>query len=226
MTVGVGPSLIGRIRGFRPTAWYRFGIGLTISAAGKVSRWDDFSGNKNPLLQTTGANQPSADGKGGITCDGIATFMQAQFTLGNGCTIGYLLNQVTWTSTEVIADGGTSGTGANGALIQTSASPQLNLSCGTSACAATGALVGKWATVIVVANGASSYLFTEQVAATAANAGSNGLGGVTLGASSDGSSSFGNAGFREVVVFNSVFDDTRIRTLRQYLQAQRDIFYN
>jgi len=191
-----------------------------------VSRWSDFSGNKNDLLQATGGSQPAADGKGGITCDGSATFMQSAFTLGNGCTIGYLLNQVAWTSGNVIADGATSGAGVNGALVQTTGTPQLNLNCGTSACATTGAAIGKWVTVIAVCNGASSYLFAEQVSATAANAGSAALGGITLGASSDGSTKFGNAGFREVVVFNSVFDDTRIRTLRQYLQAQRDIFYN
>lgn len=225
MTTGVGPSLIGRIRGFRPIAWYRFGVGLTI-AGGKVSRWSDFSGNKNDLLQATGAAQPVADGKGGITCDGAATFMAAAFTLANGCTIGYLLNQVAWTSTNIIADGGTSGTGSNGALVQTSASPQLNLNCGSAACAATGAAIGKWVTVISQPNSTKSLLFTEQVAATAADAGTNALGGITLGASSDGTTKFGNAGFREVVVFNSVLDDTRIRTLRQYLQAQRDIFYN
>lgn len=225
MTVGVAPSLIGRIRGFRPTAWYRFGVGLTV-AGGLVSRWDDFSGNKRPLLQATGANQPAADGKGGITCDGSATFMQAAFTLANGCTIGYLLNQVAWTSGNVIADGGTSGAGVNGALVQTSGSPQLNLNCGSAACPATGAVIGKWITVIAVCNTTSSFLFTEQVSATAGSAGSNALGGITLGASADGSTKFGNCGFREVVVFNSVFDDTRIRTLRQYLQAQRSTFYN
>lgn len=219
------PSLIGRIRGFRPTAWYRYGVGLTI-AGGKVSRWADFSGNKNDLLQATGSAQPAADGKGGITCDGAATFMQAAFTLGNGCTIGYLLNQVAWTSGNVIADGGTSGTGVNGALVQTTGTPQLNLNCGTAACPTTGAAIGKWVTAIVVANGTTSFLYVEEVADTSGNAGTNGLGGVTLGASSDGSTKFGNCSFREVVVFNSGFDDTRVRTLRQYLQAQRSIFYN
>lgn len=214
-------SLQGAMVAFRPTAWYRYGVGQTITA-GKVSQWNDYSGNRRNLLQATGAAQPVADGKGGITCDGVATFMQATFTLAQPYVIAALVNQVSWTSTNVIMDGVTNNTAA---IVQTTTTPQLNLNAGSSACAQTGATLGQWKSLIAVGNGANCALFAESLTGATGNAGTGGPGGITLGASGDGTTKFGNCGFREVIIFNYLLDDQKIRLVRKYLEAQRSIFY-
>lgn len=219
----VARSLQGAMVAYRPVAWYKFGVGLTI-AAGKVSAWADYSGNKHPLLQAVGAAQPLADGKGGITCDGIATFMQSAFTLNQPCTFALMLNQIAWTGSNVLMDG--AGTNNTGAIIQTTASPQINLSAGTSACAQTGATVGQWKSVISVCNGANSALYAESLTGATGNAGAGNPAGITIGAEGDGLTVFGNVGVREVLIFNSALNDQSIRLVRKYLEAQRGIFYN
>ncbi len=180
-------------------AWYQFNKGITVTGAG-VSRWYDQSGNGNHLLQGTDTNRPSKESDGSVLFDGVDNFLKADtFTFVQPETIYILVNQVSWTSTDVLYDGDA---GTGGQLIQRGSSPQLGLNAGTLLSGTNGPLIGTYGVMSVVLNGGSSRLQLNKDTALTGNAGSNDMDGFTLAARPTGPDRFGNIQVKEVILYS------------------------
>lgn len=208
-----GPSPRARIAALRPAAWYMFNQGITY-ASGKVSQWNDQTTNKRNLLQGTGSAQPVQQTDGSILCDGSATFLQtATFTLAQPTTIAMLWRQVTWNSGGVCVDGFTA---ASGQIVQTTGTPQINISAGSSTAANTGMAVNTYCATVQVMSGANSSLQVNRKNATTGNAGTTAMAGLTVGADGNGAN-FGNAQVKEIIVFPAALTREQIVQVIGYL---------
>ncbi len=213
--VGVTPKQ--RIIAMRPALWYQLGRG-TVLAAGStslVARWNDASGNNRPLLQATGAGQPALQTDGSVLFDGSASFMQtATFTLAQPTMLYMLFRQVTWTSGDILCDGFTI---TSGQFLQTNASPEIDISAGTTACANTGLAVNTYGIAMALFSGASSTSqINKKAPIAAANAGTTAMAGFTLGADANGAN-FGNIQVKEVLVFSAAHQQTQQLQVINYL---------
>lgn len=195
MTIA-GPSPRARVANLRPAAWYRFGVGIT-SSAGLVSAWADQTSNVRHLLQATGGNQPALQSDGSILFDGTASFMAAAFTLPQPLTIYLLFRQVTWTGSDVICDGVTSGSAQ---LLQTGATPAITLNGGSSVASNTGLAVNAYGIATAVFSGAASSLGINKKPLTTGNPGTTTTAGFTLGGDGVGANN-GNIQVKEVILF-------------------------
>lgn len=197
-------------------AWYRYRQGLT-NVSGKVSSWGDSSNNSRPLLQATAANRPTLLSDGTVLFDGTDDYLQATFTLAQPFTIYATLQQVTWTSGDIVFDGVTGTT----KLTQTASTPELTLDGGTALSASSTIPVApKWGVFAAVFNGTSGVYQAGGGAAAASvtgDAGAGTAGGFTLGASR-APGSYANIAVREVAIFSVAHDaPTRLQMLR-YMQ--------
>lgn len=185
---------------------------------GIVSRWNDFSGNNNHLIQATNSKRPGyrtsqVNGKPAIVFDGVDDVLQASFTLNQPATYLFIVNQITWTINKALMDGYS---GEQEVFQGSAATPQIALYAGTSAAVNTNLTVGTYALVIATFNGASSELQVNNTTATTGNAGAQNPGGLTLGGHYTGSSFCANAGFGECLVYNKVLSATEISKLKKY----------
>ena len=89
---------------------------------------------------------------------------------------------------------------AGGACQQTTASPRISISAGSSACEISTVAVGTKTVVCAVFNGASSRLVRNLDVATAGNAGTNNMGGFTLAAIGGGVAAWSNIQVHEIVI--------------------------
>lgn len=193
----VGPSPKVRVVNLRPAAWYQYGKGLTY-VAGKVSQWADQTANARHLVQATGSARPVQQTDGSILCDGSATFLQtATFTLIQPSTLYLLARQVTWNSGGVLCDGFTV---ASGQVVQTTTTPQINISAGSSVAANTGFAVNTYGILTAVFSGTVSTLGVNKLALTTGNAGTTAMAGLTIGADGNGAN-FGNIQVKEAILF-------------------------
>lgn len=198
MTIS-GPSPRARVATLRPAAWYQFGVGIT-SSASKVSQWSDQTSNVRHLLQATANNKPTLQSDGSILFDGSNFFLQtATFTLVQPSTLYMLWRQVTWNSGGVCCDGFTA---ASGQIVQTTGTPQINISAGSSTAANTGLAVNTYAATAAVFNGASSSLQVNKKPATTGSAGTTAMAGLTIGADGSGGNP-ANVQVKEVILFNA-----------------------
>ena len=184
------------ISALTPAAWYRNATGV-ISAGGFASEWGDYSGNSHPLLQTVGTNQP-AYSAGVFTGDGVDNFMQtAAFTLNQPAHIFAVARQDSWTDGDVLL----AGIGNDPRIYQVTATPNIAAYSGANVNANPDPVIGAWAIVAVLFNGASSSIKIDANAAVTGNPGATAPGGLTLfrlGASSVG---YGNWSVKEIVAF-------------------------
>lgn len=192
-------------------AWYRFNRGITNT--GNCSAWADFSGNQRPLLQATAANQPAIRPNGSIAFDGVASFMQATFTLIQPCTIYLLMAQPGWTSGKIMLDGST----GTAKLTQSSGTQGIVANAGSALSAGTAIGIGTYGVVAVVFNGANSVYQSAgggpSVTITG-DAGTGNPGGITIGADRS-AANFARVNFREIAVYSQAHDaTTRLNMLR------------
>lgn len=195
-------------------AWYRYKRGLT-NTSGKISAWADASTNSRDLVQTTAANRPTFLSDGTVVFDGSAQFMQSTFTLNQPCTIYMLVNQLTWTLNDVLIDGVT----AAAQLIQTATTPGLTVNAGSALSANAALPVNTWGVLGLVLNGASSLFRINAggpATAVSGNAGSNALGGITLGAART-PANYANIAVRELLVYSVAHDGATRHKVARYM---------
>lgn len=153
--------------------------------------------------QMTGSLQGSLS-NGYLTTDGTDDYMATpRFPLPTVHTRVMALRQTTWSSGDYLCDGGAANTSA---IIQTTSTPQINISAGSSVAANTTLPVNTNAVVTTVINGASSLLRVGLGSPTAGNAGAGVPNGQTLGASAT-PGNYGNAGFAELITYGRALDD-------------------
>jgi hypothetical protein len=214
-TIRAAFSPRARVASYRPTAWYRFGVGLT-SSAGKVSQWNDVTSNVNHLVQATGGNQPALQTDGSLLFDGSASFMKAvTFTLAQPTMVYLLFRFVTWNSGNVVCDGNSAQTGQ---IIMTTSSPQLNIMAGSSVAANTGLAVNAYGAIAVVFSGTASSSMINKKGPITGNAGTGSMSGFVLGADG-GSTNFANIQVKEAILFNVAHDLTKQYAVVNYLSS-------
>lgn len=162
------------------------------------------------LVNMTDANRPVLSVSGGYsiaTFNGTAQIMKAApFNLAQPESVYFVGSQITWTINEYLFDGNAT---QSGAVIQTTATPQLNLHAGSSVAANTTLAVATKAAISAIFNGANSVLGVNQLVATTGNAGAANMGGFTVG-SAGTPGTYGNITFLEAIIRN-VADPTPMR---------------
>lgn len=195
-------------------AWYRYGMGITVSTG--VSQWNDASGNGYNLLQGTGADQPALQSDGSILFNGTSHFLAATFTANQPVTQYIMVKQVTWTaSTNKITDG----VAATGGINQITSTPSIGMNAGSALGTDSNLAVGKWGVVSVVMNGASSSIKVNSNAATSGAGGSNNPGGLTVGAVSGGASLWTNIQVKEIIMYSVAHTSDQQNMLINYLST-------
>lgn len=206
------------IYGLAPVAWFQFNTGITVATG--VSQWNDQSGNGRHLLQATGASQPAKQADGSILFDGTDDSLKCTgFTFNQPETIYMLFKQVSWTTNDNFFDGNADATGV---LRQTSGgvSPNIEAFAGTvfGTTSHAGPAIGTYGICIVIFNGASSLLQTNNAAPDTGAGGANNMGGFTLGTRGT-AAGWANIQVKEVILFAAAHDAaTRARVIA-YLQS-------
>lgn len=203
------------VRGLSPAAWYRYGVGITVTGSG-VSQWDDQSGNGRHLKQGTDTNRPAKQSDNSILFDGSDNYLKCDaFTLNQPETVYLLGRQVTWSINDRIWDGN-----ANNSMgfTQNTATPTVAIRAANNVIAPNGDFaVNTYAVVVCVYNGASSLIQVNKNNATTGDIGSGNAGGFTLGAHADGSTTFSNIQVKEVIIYAAAHDATTRARIIRYL---------
>lgn len=187
--LGGQAKLNAYIRSLSPALWLRNGMGTA------AAQWDDISGNGRHV---TLSGSPTLNADGSYTFNGVNQYGTAgAFTLVQPTAVFFVVTQVSWTSGDVLFDG--AGV-AGGACQQTTSTPRISISAGSSACEISTVAVGTKAVVCAVFNGASSRLVRNLDVATAGNAGTNNMGGFTLAAIGGGAAAWSNIRAYEAVI--------------------------
>lgn len=144
-------------------------------------------------INSSGGLPAQIVGRAAILFNGTSHYLKCNaFTLNQPTCVLMVVKQVSWTSGDRISDGNAFNTGV---LYQTAASPQINSFAGTTTPFIASLAVGSVGVISALFSGASSYLKHNLNAASTANAGTNNMGGFTLGA--DGN----NAQFSNIQVY-------------------------
>lgn len=198
------PEAAAFIQSLSPVAWFREGVGITITGAG-VAVWADQSGNGNDLLQGTDTNRP-AYSAGVVTFDGVDNYLKAAaFTLVQPTTIVLVVKQNTWVLNEVICDGNGA---AGGAIQQAATTPGIVINAGAQAAENSDLAVGSFGIVCAVINGSASSIRVNAGAAATGNPSTGNMGGFTLGATGT-PSNYGACSVREAILFPSALTDVQ-----------------
>jgi hypothetical protein len=218
LALGGGSSRIGFIRGLSPAAWFRYGVGITVTGQG-VSQWDDQSGNGRHLKQATDGARPTKNADNSILFNGTDEFLKCDaFTLNQPETVYILFKQVAWTSNAYVHDGNGLATML---LQQHTTTPQLRAyaGLGVGPNANTALTIDTYGVVSSVYNGASSSIQVNNGTVTTGDAGASNAGGFTLAARATGDLDFSNIEVKEVILFAAAHDTaTRARVIR-YLMS-------
>jgi hypothetical protein len=191
-------------------AWYKFNTGIT-QAGGFASQWDDQSGSANHLVAAPA--QPTVDGAGVLTFDGVDDFMYAIFALIQPYTVFLRVKQITYTSTDRFFDGSVQT--AN--LRQSGTTPAILMNAGSSVASNTNLAIGAWGSVAVVFNGASSSIKVDQTTETTGNAGAQNPGGFIVATNNTGLSNWANIALKEAVIFPSALSGAQRANINAYL---------
>lgn len=210
-----GPSPKAKVNMLRPSAWYQFQRGL-VSSGGAVSRWSDATANNRNLLQSTGALQPLIQTDGSLLFDGSNDLLQtATFTLIQPTTVYLLFKQVTFTNSDVIADGFTVNSGQ---FLQDSTTPNISLNAGSTSATNTGFILNTYTVGCGVFSGANSSLKANKANVTTGSVGTTAMAGFTLGADGNGSNA-ANIQVKEVIIFPVAHTPTQQLQVINYLSV-------
>ena len=195
--------------------WYDFNVGITKDGSNFVSAWNSRIG-ANHLLQATGTNQPLHSASG-VLFDGIDNFMKAaSFTFNQPEFVYAVLKQASWTNGDVLFDGNTA---SSGRLFQRSTSPNLGISAPTNIGTDTNAIIGNYVIVRVLFNGASSSIQINANSKTSGDAGTNNMGGITIGASG-ANLVFSNVEIKEAIFRKVADNSTNEEAIYNYLKTK------
>lgn len=197
-----------------------FDANFTAVAEGATTFTESSSNAATVTINSTGAKPAQIVGSQQILCDGTAHFLQALFTLNQPNTTLAVFKQVTWTSNHYLFDGGALNTQV---IQQATGSPQIKLYAGSSLSNSSDFTLGTYKVLGAVVNGASSQYQANLGTAVTGNAGANNAGGLTVGASGDGSSSFGNIQVKAAVVCNSALSQARLNQLIRSMMHQYNV---
>ncbi len=135
-------------------------------------------------VNTSGGKPAYIVGKPGLLGDGSAFYMKTAPYTANQPTWRVIIARVlAWSAGNYLTDGNAATTAA---IIQTTGTPQLNISAGSSVAGNSGLALNTDGIITVVFNGASSLLQIGNGVPTTGNAGAGNAGGLTLFAKSDG----------------------------------------
>lgn len=180
-------------------AWFRFGQGITSSAT-LVSQWDDASGNGRHLKQTTDTNKPALQSDNSILFDGSDNYLKCDsFTLNQPETVYVLGKLVSWTANDSLFDGNALNSGR---IFMRTATPNQAIKAASSVADNAELAIGSLGVIVAIFNGAASLLQINNGAPATGDAGSNNMGGFTLGARGDVGSAFGNVQVHEVILYS------------------------
>lgn len=199
-------------------AWYRFGMGITVTGAG-VSQWNDASGNGRHLLQGTDAARPPLQADGTVLFDGVAQFLQTSgFTLNQPETVYILCNQVSYAVNRVLLDGSLAATMRllQGGSVAGQLYIRLTSTVGDNTDAALP--IGTYGVIACVFNGVASAIQVDNRATTTGDVGATNASGFTVGANGSGAA-FANIRVKEVIVCNTAHDGTRRAQMLAWLRS-------
>jgi hypothetical protein len=164
-------------------AWYDYlNSNVMKDGANAVYNWGDINPEGNDLLQALGSAQPLWT-ETGILFDGIQQFLKTlPFVLDQPTFIYLVLKQVTWTSSRVFMDGNANGTGR---IIQLSAAPGLKSYAGLFS-SQLDLTIGTYGILRGLFNNSNSKFEINQTASWSGDAGTNNMGGLTLGSNGNG----------------------------------------
>lgn len=189
----------------------------TATGVSKLYEVLDTTGGRD-LIQNTPANQPTITTQGGraaLEFDGTNDLLKsAAFTLNQPETVIVGAKQVTWTLGDYILDGLTITTGA---IRTVTASPQIQLNAPTGVAVNSNLAVGAFGVVTAIFNGAGSSLQIDRTTATTGNAGTNNMGGVTLGAAGNNAAP-SNIITTDLVIYQSA-DAAKVAALRDIIMS-------
>lgn len=204
------------ITALTPVAWYRYGVGITVTGQG-VSTWADQSGNGRDLLQATDGARPPLQSDNSILFNGTDEFLQtAGFIYSQPVTTYILFKQVTWSGDDYVFDGVSV---ASNVLLQNSATatPDLVIFAGTAVVSNNSALaLNTYGVSAAVFNGASSLLQINTTIGATGNAGASNAAGLTLGGRAD-STRFSNIQVKEFIGFAAAHDAATRTAVITYL---------
>lgn len=161
------------------------------------------------LVNMTGANQAvltvaAAGVKSFLTFNGTSQVYKCPgFPLVQPVSLYFVGQQKTWTATHVLFDGATITTMQ---AVQTTGSPQLNITAGSSVAANSGLAVATYGIFSAIFNGATSQDRVNRIAAVTGNAGAGNPNGLTLGATAT-PTLWGNIVLNEFVIYGAAHDD-------------------
>ena len=197
-----------------PQAWFRYGLGITVTGAG-VSTWADQSGNGRDLLQGTDAARPTLQADGSILCDGIAQFIKCVgFTFNQPETVYVVFKAITFTDGDTIFDGNA---GNDLRLFQVNPEPNLAGFAGSQFGTGAGPVTGVYGVVCAVYNGASSLVRVNNEAPVSGDSGAANGSGFTLGAFGNGATAWSNIQVKEVILFATAHTTTQQDQVMSYL---------
>lgn len=207
-------------------AWYKSDTGVT-ETSGKVSQWDDQSGNANHLTQANADQRPvktasALNGYPSIDFDGIDDIMKtAAFTLDQPETVFVIFKQNTWTDGDRVFDGFY---GNFGGLLQNGSSPGLRQYYGDFGPGPnTDMTLSQYKLFTAIFNSTNSILQVNN--GTQSGPGGNGalnMGGFTLGAFGDGGSN-SDISVVEVVVMGAAASDAERTAMKTYVTERYGI---
>jgi len=147
--------------------------------------------------------------------NGVDSFLKtAPFTLNQPTTVYFLGRQVTWTNNDRFFDGNTTNTLG---IQQVGSSPQIRLRNSSGGSLNGNLVVGEYAIVTGLFNGASSYSKVNNTADVVANSGTDAAGGFTLGSNGAGNAEYGNIQCKEVLIYSVAHDANQRAAVIAYL---------
>ena len=183
-------------------AWYRKGVGVTITGSG-VSQWDDQSGHDNHMLQAVDARRPTYDAGNKIVIFNADDFLKTATisALVQPISLYLRMSQIGFTNADRIYDGNTSGSGS---LQQRDPTPDIKASATTLGPANSDLTISVTLPVVVITDGVNSLIQVSTNTPTTGDTGTGDMSGWTLGARGDGGAGFFSGTIEEAYVYAPV----------------------
>jgi hypothetical protein len=202
ITIPSGTSIPTSLYDGNTVAWYDYNASTAtmsiFDASTTVSRWNDQLGSGRDLIQNTSTARPtwSADG---VLFDGVDDYIRAvAFTYNQPEMIYAVIKQVTWTLNDRILDGNTNGAGE---LRQTASTPGIRILAPTAMTSNSGLAINTLGIVRMLINSTASKCIVNNTTPITGDAGTNNMGGFTLGANG-GMGSCSNIQVKEIILRN------------------------
>jgi len=197
-------------------AWYMADDLSTVTKDGSnlVSRWNDKLGSGRNLIQATGTNQPLWVTPDSILFDGIDNYLKTTtFTYNQPEMIYAVIKQVTWTLNDRILDGFTNGAGE---LRQSASTPGIRILAPTAMTSDTSLAINTWGIVRMLINSTNSKIIVNNTPTITGDAGTNNMGGFTLGANG-AQASCSNIQVKEIILRKGVDTSDNETIIYNYL---------